>query len=420
MNSIDQFSMTDPEVARCPYAYYAAMRRERPVHRDPGTGFYWVSSADTVARLAADPQALSSRSDVLLRKSFQPRAQALWDAAGMQAIDTFVTGDPPDHEHYRALGMPLFNPKKVAEMAPRIEACVHELLDALAERTEIEFVEEFAARLPGTIVCDEFGLPKEDQPKFKAWTDAVIALQTPGISEDFEVEKVTLVIELFQYLQAHLERSGEQATGRIIHALATVPRLDGTSFSPLERAWMLVFIFGGSNETTINMLASGIRRLAIDTPLQSRLRGDPSQIPAFIEELLRLDGSVQSLFRVATQDLEVDGTQIPKGSNVMLCVSSANRDEKRWTEPEAFSLERKDGRRHYSFGQGPHMCIGAHLARRMLNIAFSILLERLDTIELAVLPSDIEQIPLPFHRGIAALPIRFKRSKQRDGSSAAA
>src|SRR5690606_16580915 len=162
----------------------------------------------------------------------------------------------------------------------------------------------------------------------------------------------------------------------IIHALATANKRDGSPFTPLERAWMLVFIFGGSNETTINMLACGIRRLARDPELQTRLRPDSSLIPILIEELPRLDASVQCLLRVATRDVEVDGTLIPKGANVMLCVASANRDEERWSNPDEFRLDRADGRRHLSFGQGPHTCIGTHLARRMLQIAFETLLKR--------------------------------------------
>ena len=407
MRSVDQFQMASPDVAKNPYAYYAAMREQEPVHLDSSTGIYWVSRHETVARMAMDTTALSSKSRIMLRTQYQPRAQAIWDSAGMKAIDTFVTGDPPEHEHYRAVGMMLFNPKKVSELAERIDARVHKIIDDFSGQTQIEFIEHFAARLPGSIVCDEFGLPAEDQPRFKAWTDSVIALQTPGISEDTEVELVTLMVQLFQYLESHLEANEGNPSGRIIHTLATATRKDGTPFSALERAWMLVFIFGGSNETTINMLTCGIRRMARDPQLQTRLRNDPSAIPIFIEELLRLDGSVQSLLRVSTRELEVDGTTIPAGANVMLCVASANRDPERWADADVFSLDRTDGRRHMSFGQGPHTCIGNHLARRILQSAFSILLSRLDHIELTIPDNDVPQLPLPFHRGIAALPIRF-------------
>jgi cytochrome P450 len=408
MRTVDQFSMADPDVMRNPYAYYAAMRSEQPAHLDPAMGIWWVSRQETVARLALDAEAMSSKSPILLRRSFGPKAQALWDAAGMQVIDTFVTGDAPEHEHYRALGQTLFNPKKVVEMNTRIDAHVARLIDSFIGEREFDFVARYAGRLPAAIVCDEFGLPAADQPKFKDWTDSVIAAMTPGQPEDEEARHVAQIIELFSYLRRHLEISSADTSGRVIQALATATRKDGTPFSALERCWMLLFIFGGSNETTINMLASGVRRMARDPQLQARLRADPSLMPAFVEELLRMDGSVQCLLRVATRDQQVDGSLIPKGANVMLCIASANRDELRWENPDEFRLDRATGRRHLSFGQGPHTCIGNHLARRILESSFSQLLQRLSHFELAIADDQVPQVPLPFHRGIASLPIRIE------------
>lgn len=399
--------MSDPSVASCPHAYYAAMRREAPVHRDPGTGFYWVSQYADVVRAATDVAALSSKSPVILKKSFRPRAQTMWDAAGMDAIDTLVTADPPDHDHYRAVGMSFFTPVKVAELTPQIESRVHELIDQFAEKNAVDFIDAFASRLPGTIVCDEFGFPRSDQQKFKNWTDAIIGLITPGITEDQEVELVQRVIELFRYLESHLRRAAANPSGRVIHALATMPRRDGTPFTMLERSWMAIVTFVGGNETTINMLAAGVRRLANDTSLQSTLRNDPGLMGAFIEELLRYDSSVQALLRVANHDMEIRGTAIPAGANVVLCTASANRDESRWPDADLFRLDRPDARRHLAFGQGRHACIGMHLARRELHVAFTALLARLAHIELAIPDAEIEQLPLPFHRGVARLPIRF-------------
>ena len=407
MREIDDYSTTDPDVAKCPFPYYAAMRREQPVHRDPGTGFYWVAAYDAVIKAAIDAKSFSSQSDIILRKSFRPRAQVLWDAAGMRALNTLVTADPPEHDDQRNVGLSLFSQKTVEELTPHISDVVTELIDAFADRGEVEFVHEFAARLPGTVVCDEFGLPRADQPRFKTWTDAVIGILSPDISEDREVELVSHLIELFKYLEEHLKRAAKELPGRVIHTLATMMKRDGTPFSPLERSWMLLTTFVGGNETTMNMLAMGMRKLATDIALQSELRDNPEKVQPFVEEMLRMEGSVQALLRVATRDLEFDGVRIPKGSNVVLCSASANRDEHRWRDPEEFRLDRKDGNRHLTFGYGRHSCIGMHLARRELVVAFTAILKRLGNITLAVPPAAIEQMPLPFHRAIGNLPVRF-------------
>jgi cytochrome P450 len=408
MRELDPYSMADPATAGCPFEYYGAMRRGPTVHRDPGTGFYWISRHDAVVQAALDAKSFSSQSEVILKKKYRPRAQALWDAAGMRAVDTLVTADPPEHDDYRNVGLRLFPNETVEKITPHIVSLVNELIDSIALRGEAEFVRDFAARVPGTVVCEEFGLPREDQPRFKDWTDAVIGLLDPGISEDGEVELVTRLIEMFQYLDRHINRAATEMPGRVIHTLATMMKRDGTPFSSLERSWMLLTTFVGGNETTMNMLAMGMRKIATEPALQSELRRNPLKIPAFVEEMLRLEGSVQALLRVAAKDLVIDGVAIPKGANVVLSSGSANRDERRWSDPEEFRLDRKDGKRHLTFGYGRHSCIGMHLARRELNIAFDALLKRLRNIVLSVPASEVHQVPLPFHRAVERLPVRFE------------
>jgi cytochrome P450 len=199
---VDRYSMADPTVLRCPHAYYAAMRRESPVHLDPGTGFWWVANHDAVVAASMDPVTFSSKSPLVIKKNLRPRAHALWDAAGMQMLDTFVTADPPEHDDYRALGLTLFNQRKVDELAPAIERRVHEIIDALGSRTECDFVADFANWLPSSIVCDEFGFPPQDRQRFKGWTDSIFGLMVPGISEDEEVTLVRSIIELFHKARA--------------------------------------------------------------------------------------------------------------------------------------------------------------------------------------------------------------------------
>jgi cytochrome P450 len=410
MQSLEQFSMTDADTARCPFSYYAAMRREQPVHRDPGTGIWWVTRHEDVLKAALDTKGLSSQSELITRNTFKPKAQAIWDASGVRALKTLVTADPPEHDEYRNVGLQLFPQKTVEELTPKIHALVDELVDSLKGKQDVEFISDFAARLPGTVVCDEFGLPRKDQPRFKAWTDAIIGLLDPSATEEREVELIKLVIEMFRYLEQHLQRAALEPPGRVIHTLATMSKRDGTPFTALERSWLLMTTFVGGNETTMNMLAMGMRKLATDPALQSELRAHPEKVGAFVEEMLRLEGSVQALLRVATRDIDIGGTVIPKGANVALCSGSANRDEKQWPDADAFRLDRKNGNRHVTFGYGRHSCIGMHLARRELVIAFTSLLAAFSDIRLSVPEETIEQVPLPFHRAIARLPIKLTQA----------
>jgi cytochrome P450 len=408
--AIHEFSMTDPETASCPHAYYAAMRETSPVHRDPGTGYYWVSRYEDIVAAALDTERFSSFNEITLRKTYSPRVMKVWEDAGIRPIDTLITEDPPLHDDQRRLGMTLFPPPKVRELTPQIESLVNELIDGFIDNGETDFLANFAGLLPATIVADEYGFPRADQPQFRAWTDAIIGIQTPGLSEERQIELVNKIIELFRYLNGHLKAAAENGTNRrVMHTLATMNKRDGSPFTLLERGWMAVQVFVGGNETTVNTLMMGMRKLAMNPDLQDQLRADPEKIAPFVEEILRTEGPVQSLIRTATRDIEVAGTTIPKGAHVILCSASGNRDENQWPDADEFRLDRKDGNRHLSFGRGRHACLGMHLARRELNIAFEALVRRLDNIRLKGRPEDIEQLPLPFHRAIGNLEIVFDK-----------
>jgi cytochrome P450 len=401
-------TLMNPHTASCPFSYYTRLRRDAPVRRDPEIGYYWVTRRSDVRAAALDWNIFRSKSDLQLRKSFQPKAQKLWEEAGFAPVDTLVTSDPPEHDDYRRLGITLFSPAKVEELTPSIEAMVNELIDAFIDAGKCEFVRQFASLLPATVVCDEYGFPREDRAQFKHWTDAVIKLQTPGLSEEEEVELTERLIALYRYLARYLQDAADRPSDRVIHTIATMNKHDGTPFSWLERASMVMAVFVGGNETTVNTLASCILTLATRPELQRTLRAEPSLVENFVEEILRLEPSVQALVRLAHEDTELAGTTIPAGSPVILCTGSANRDETYWTDPDELRLDRDNARQHYTFGYGRHSCVGMHLARRELTSAVRILLRRLDNIRLQN-PDAPQYEPLPFFRALAEVPIAFDK-----------
>ena len=410
MREVDKFSMADAATAKCPFGYYSAMRKDEPVHLDPGTGLYWVTRFDDVRNFSLmDAQYLSASSGLVIRKHFQPRTQALLDAAGIKVVDTLVTSDPPRQEDFRLVGISLFDKRRVdKEIAPRVELLVHQFIDKFMARGSVDFINDFAVPLQGTILCEEFGIPLVDMPRFKQWSDAVFEIMTPGLDENREVELIKRYIELFQYLEDRLNHAHELPPGRILHTLATVMKRDGTPFSSLERRWMAVVTFAGGIDTTRNMLVTCMHKLAVSPELQTQIRGNPEKINQFVEEMLRLDGSVQGITRVATSELpQNDGTVVPVGANLIVSVGSANRDPEIWEHPDEFRLERDNLHRHIGFGIGRHLCIGMHLARSELQIAMRVLLDRLGDIRLAIPEGEIDWVPAPYFRQIVNLPIKF-------------
>lgn len=401
-------SLADPAVSACPFGYYRSIRDHEPARLDPVMGYYWIARRDDVLLAAQDPARFSSNTDLQFRSSYRPRAQKLWDEAQISVPYTILTSDPPEHEDYRRFAMSIFTPKRVIEMKPYIQSVVDELIDSFIDRGEAEFAKEFAELLPATVVCDEYGFPRSDRERFKAWADSVLLLQTPGISEDEEVRLVENVVALFEYLKRHITAASRQGGGRVINDLATINRKDGSPYSLMERAWMAMTIFIGGVDTTVTMLSVAMHFLCARPELQDELRTDPGKIANFIDEILRLEPPVQSIVRRAKQEFEFHDRTIPAGADIMLCLASANRDERFWSEPDTFRLDRPNSRQHSSFGYGRHVCVGMHVARQELQIAISTILQRMQCIRFAQPANPPRPLGLPIFRAMPTMPIRFE------------
>jgi cytochrome P450 len=408
---IDDYTVKDPNVARCPFDYYSKMREKDPVHLDKGTGGYWIAKYADVIALALNHKVFSSSADVVFRKTFKPAAQRVLDEAGVKVVDTFVTSDPPQSDEYRQVGIKFFPPNKVTALLPQIQATCDRLIAEIEHAGYAELSVQFSRRLVGTIIAGELNLPIEDLDRFKGWAEVTGELMRIGISEEDEVRGVRRLVELVGYLAPLLERAvAEKKVGTVIHTIATATRRDGSPFSREEKVWMTFLSFTAANNSTVNMLNTTLRALAVSRDLQSELRSNLDKVPNFVEEMLRLEGSSQAIPRTVTEDVTVNGTSLAKGSLVWLCLGSANVDESRWGSDAAeLRLDRDGVRKHVSFGHGRHQCIGMHLARAELRAAVTTVLRRLGNIRLADPTHPPAQLTNPYQRGLQDLHVRFEK-----------
>jgi cytochrome P450 len=414
VKTVDDYSLMDPAVRECPYPFYAAMRRDRPVYRMPETGFYIVSRYRDLQAVLRDTGTFSNNSAMARDRSLG-RTNAVIDemyrTKGWVTRPTLQRTDPPEHARYRRPIDRTFTASRVREMTGYIDEMVAGLIDRLAEKGRdggaVDFVAEFAVPLPCLVIADQFGVPREDVGKLKLWSDALMdsfgMLMTPAR----EREVAELILEAQRYFAAAFEERRVRPRGDMLSDIVAVPG-GGQPLGMDELLDMMMQLLTGGNDTTTGALAEGLLLLMRHPDQQAMLRRDPGLIRNFVEEVLRVESPVQGLLRVTTRETELGGTVIPAGAVVIARYASANRDAGKFDDPERMDVCRANAGAHLAFGAGIHFCPGAMLARQEMLSAFTQLLARLETIELAVPEESLEHHPSLLHRRLKALPIRFK------------
>lgn len=406
---LNELTPMNPEVLACPHAFNERLRREAPVYQCPHTGITFVSDYQTITRIAKDHETFSNRFSTAMpttETKVDPRIVEI-QKKGYPPVDTMLTQDPPLHRRYRGMVNQAFTARRVATLEPYIEKLCHEIIDGFIDAGRCEFVVEFAERVPLTVIADQLGVPLSDYELFKTWSDAFVAQLSQMASPDEAVQAAELIYEYQQYFADKIEERRQNPQDDII---SDIVHAQFENERPLDVAEMLSIIqqlLVAGNETTTHSIAEGILLLIQHPDQHARLKENPELIANFVEEVLRLATPTANMWRVATRDTEINGVPVKKGSMLQLRYSSANRDEDQFEAPQEFDVSRENARTNIAFGHGVHMCIGANLARKELETAFRVLLERLDNFELDCDESELDYPPNVLLRGLAKLPIRF-------------
>ncbi len=361
----------------CPYATYRALHERGGIHRDAGTGYYVVTDYTSVRQIAADTRRFSNTTGILVSRDTPLREtiDRMYEEEAWPPLHTLVTNDPPSHRMFRALVERLFTAQRVAQMETYIQELVDGLIDKVIDKGEMDVAKDLAGVFPAIIAGDFLGLPREDHQRLKEYTDASNALTEPTFDEENELAMNRKVIELLHYMLERANISAERQDGTFMHHVRTF-EVDGRRLTDQELVWFVQPLFVGGHDSITLLIPTGILRI-IETPgLEDELRADPRLIGNFIEELMRFDSPVQVLWRRALEDVEIQGTTIPKDGIVQLQWAAANRDPRKFPDPDSFDTHRDNARQHLAFGHGPHLCIGNQLARAEMRIAFETLLRR--------------------------------------------
>jgi len=291
--------------------------------------------------------------------------------------------DPPDHTRLRGLVVKAFTARRVEDMRPRIQAIVDETLDRVAPRGRMDLIEDFAFRLPVTIICDMLGIPPDHREVFYTSSRNGGRLLDPvplSPAEIAEANTGNAAAQMYfqQLFELRRKNPGDDLTTQLVHA-----EEDGSKLSNEELTANIILLFGAGHETTVNLIGNGLLALHRNPDQLALLKANPALITGAIEEFLRYDSSVQMTGRVALEDIDdVGGKKIPKGESVLCLLGSANRDPAVYPDrPDRLDITRSNVR-PLSFGGGIHFCLGAQLARIEAEVAIATLLRRLPDLRL--------------------------------------
>jgi cytochrome P450 len=364
----------DPVNRANPYPLYAQLRKT-PVARQPDGSYVVSTYREIVAllhdrRVSSDPRSHPELADT------QPE-----EGPPGLPLD-FLRRDPPEHDRLRELATrpfgPPHTPGRIEGMRSWLAEVSNDLIDNLAGKHRIDLVDDFAYPLPVTAICRLLGVPREDQPRFRQWADAIVAAADPttGPFAERQHRRNQVRAELGQYLDGLAGAHARQPGDDLISGLLT----DTGPGAPMSRADVLstaALLLVAGHETTVNLIANGMLTLLRHPGVLDRLRHEPNLITPLVEELLRYEPPVQFLAdRVTTADITIAGTTIPQGSPLVLVLAAGNRDPGRFPDPDRFDPDRTDNV-HLGFGSGVHYCYGAPVARVETQVALPALARRL-------------------------------------------
>jgi len=373
------FNPLSPEFIRNPYPHYERMRATDPMHLTP-LGVYVASRHADVSLVVRDKRFGKEYAERSARR-YGPKImeEPLFKSFGL----TMLQQDPPDHTRLRGLVVKAFTARRVEDMRPRIQQVVDETLDRIVPQGKMDLIEDFAFRLPVTIICDMLGIPDEHRELFYTGSrDSGRILEpvplTPEEIKQGNARSAMSEMYFQQLFELRRKSPGDDLTTQLVQA-----EEDGSKLTNEELTANIILLFGAGHETTVNLIGNGLLALYRNPDQLALLKAKPELITNAIEEFLRYDSSVQMTGRVTLEDIDdLGGKRIPKGESVLCLLGSANHDPAVYPDhPERLDIARPNVR-PLSFGGGIHFCLGAQLARLEAEVAISTLLRRLPDLRL--------------------------------------
>jgi cytochrome P450 len=386
---VERDYFTDYEILKEPYAFFDALREHGPIYQPPGRDYYVVTGFDEaleVLRNHDDFSAVISLQGAGAPLPFTPHGSDI--TAEIEAHrqqfpggDQVVNMDDDPHTKLRALINTLFIPSRLKASEEFIADYSDDMVRKAVADGGVEVIGKIATPFVTVVVADLLGVPVEDRQIFM---DAIAAAPPPGSLDGgnpMEGENHPFAV-MGKYFYGYVADRRANPRQDILSELSNAKYADGTTPEVYDIVQLGMFMFGAGQDTSAKLLGNSMKYLVEQPELQNQLRADPKLVPAFLEEVLRIEGSTKQTARLARKDTKIGEMEIPAGTRILVALSAANRDPKRWENPNELVLGRKKIVEHVGFGRGKHVCAGAPLARVEVRVILEKFLEYTSKIEL--------------------------------------
>ncbi|MET9266209.1 cytochrome P450 [Amycolatopsis sp. NPDC004079] len=381
------FDPRDPAFLADPYPAFAALRAEGEVHRHDGLGI-----AITVSH-AASAAVLRHRGLGRIWTDAQPLER--FASFNLLHRNSLLENEPPAHTRLRRVIAGEFGRGHVQRLRPMVAELAESMVDTLAAKIasdgSADLLEHLAQPLPVAVIAELLGVPTSDGSQLVTWSNAIVKMYEYGLSEDGRDAAEQAAADFVAYLRDVVADSPR----------GIVRDLTASELTPDEVVATAVLLLMAGHEATVNVIGNGVTALLTHRTEWERLRSDPTLLDSAVEELIRFDSPLQLFERTATEEVEIAGHRVEKGSKVGALLGAAARDPKVFDAPDTLDVGRSPNA-HLGFGMGIHYCVGAPLARVEIAAALTALTKRLPELRLAAVP---ERRPEFVIRGLRSLPV---------------
>ena len=408
--ALADMQLFDTDTLKCPYHYDKTLREQVPVYQDPDSGVYVVSTYELVRKAHKTDEVFSSEFGLALGSAKKLDADVL--AAMKKTYDlgkgTLLTVDDPEHKMYRDTVRDFFLAKNIEHYRPWVNDLAERLVSELPAGQSFDFIDRFSRPLPLSVIMHVLGIPLDMIDDAFKWTDANVSVLSQVSDKQILLDAHAAVKEEYDWFASALDERRANPQDDLLNLVAHA-EVEGRPLTIEEQLGHCTQFLVAGNETTTATLAEGIRQLCLNPDQEAAVRKDPSLIPNLVEETLRLASPTSNMWRVTKKDYTLGDVDIPKGSMVLLKYFSSNHDEAMFEAPLEFDVTRANAKRHIAFGFGTHVCVGQHLSRLEMIVAWEKLFAGTTGMRLDCAPKDLMYMPNILLWGLEELPVVFEK-----------